>query len=294
MRPSRGGVEPAKIMVEEVFGPAGVNIAVSTESGRQFIDSSLAADAVVFTGLPENAARIAEKLQDSTTLVYQGPGVCAAVIRRDADIEQAVATVVADRLFNMGQDCLSIERLYVDRAVLPEVISGIKRLARTHRWASRDDPVGAQLFPLLDPVQFQRRLDHAFSQATDVHLEGGCVAEGTFALTVLEAEPDSGVVLREAFGPILPIVAYSDEVELREMLELGDFALGLESFGGLPSFGVLDFAHVAVDSSLYDYESFLCPFGGYRETTFVRSRDGYTNGPHWLPHVLTGERTGGF
>ncbi|OUE31059.1 hypothetical protein BFL35_06995 [Clavibacter michiganensis] len=71
------------------------------------------------------------------------------------------------------------------------------------------------------------------------------------------------------------------------MLLRGSLALGLSVWGPIPSFGTLDFAQVAIDSSLYEYEDFLAAFGGYRRSSFVRRPTRCSTGPFWVPDVLS-------
>lgn len=291
LRPSGRAGTAAGAFVEQVLVPSGLEIELTQQSGRELVRAAATGDALVFTGSPENADAIAAGLPEDVVMAYQGPGVCAAVVGPTADVAQAVDTVVADRLFNVGQDCMSIERLYVHTSRADEVLAGLRARAGRLRVSERLAGAG-DLFPLQAPEAYRGRLLTGMAEATEVHVPGDERADGVFGLAVMTCEADSATVLREAYGPLLPVVIYSDDGELKEMLELGDFALGLEVFGDLPKFGVLDFAHVTVNRSLYDEESFLMPFGGYRRTSFVRGEGRRTAGPHWLPWIVSAPGSG--
>lgn len=287
LRPARGSGAPAvEIFVERVLAPCGLSIQITRETGREVVEQSSSAAGLVFTGSSENAETIAAGLPDHVVMAYQGPGVCAAVIGPTTDVTKAVRRIVSDRLFNMGQDCLSIERLYVHSARARDTLATLQHLSRRLNVAERRAGQG-QLFPIQEPAKFRTRLQDGLSEAIDLCVPGGEVADGVFALTVMTCRADARTVLRESYGPLLPVVVYNSTAELREMLMLGDFALGLMLFDSLPPFGVLDFAHVSVNRSLYDAESYLAPFGGYRRSSFIRQAGRRTSGPYWLPWIMS-------
>ena len=55
---------------------------------------------------------------------YMLGGKDPAYVRADADLEQAVATVVDGAFFNSGQSCCGIERAYVAAQIFDDFVAG--------------------------------------------------------------------------------------------------------------------------------------------------------------------------
>ncbi|BAJ29153.1 MULTISPECIES: aldehyde dehydrogenase family protein [Kitasatospora] len=242
---------------------------------------------VVFCGGPARAERLHQRLPERTRMVYQGPGCCAFVVAADADPAAAAAAVAATRLFNSSQDCLATERVYVADAVFDRFTAELDRVLDGVRYGPNTDPatdVGPLLLTAHAEDWYRRITDPA---AGTVLRAGGRIGPDLYETSVLEAAADSAVVLEEKYCPILPLVRYRSDRELRQMLELGDFALGLTVHGRMPSFGTLDFGHVAIGSTQYDQENAMASFGGYRRTTFVRQARGVRPGPALVPFEMS-------
>ncbi|WP_346962735.1 aldehyde dehydrogenase family protein [Clavibacter michiganensis] len=286
LRPSGRNVDITRLMVEEVLTPLGLDITVVDQRWDAFAASHPEPDGVLFTGSYDHVSALERALDTRTVLAYQGSGNCAAIVSPGADLDDAAATIVRDRCFNSGQDCLSTERVYVHEDVLHDFEARLVHAARglvTSSHFSED----ADLHPLAHAGRFRRLRRLSIDRSERLLVDGGEKEPDLFGLTITESSPNSLEVLSESYGPLLHVVAWQDERELRSMLLRGSLALGLSVWGPIPSFGTLDFAQVAIDSSLYEYEDFLAAFGGYRRSSFVRRPTRCSTGPFWVPDVLS-------
>jgi acyl-CoA reductase-like NAD-dependent aldehyde dehydrogenase len=288
-RPSSASRDLVRTFVDDVFLRSDIDIEVVNVDRQQSIMRAQAADIAVFTGSSRSADALADNLPAHTRLVFQGPGCCAAVVGPIADVDLAARRIVADRLFNNGQDCLAIERVYVHASQRTEFLAATLRAAETVTVGPNSDP-DTDIGPLLHPAAYEAALDEA-RQDPDVRwwLDGDLIGRSLFRLGVCEAPPYSRVVTSESYGPLLPVVTYSTMSELREYLAVGDFALGVSVLGE-PRFRPqsFDFAHVALETSLYDFEDPFSPFGGYRGTTFVSHGMSRRAGPVSLLDEVSG------
>jgi len=289
LRPSRKNVEVTRLLVEQVFHPIGLDITIANQGWAEFAASTPSPDGVLFTGSYDHAVELERRLSPHAVFAYQGGGNCAAVVSPGADLERAVATIVRDRCFNSGQDCLSTERIYVHEDIMSDFIERLLQESAL-RTASPDRREEADLHPLEHADRFRSRRQRALRNAIRVLADGAELSEGLFGLTVVESTPRSADVVIESYGPLLHVVAWGDEEELRRMLLRGTLALGITFWGELPTFGTLDFGQVSIDESLYEYEDFLAPFGGYRRSSFVRRSTACTTGPFWVPDAMSADR----
>lgn len=285
LRPASATRQCADLMTE-VAQAAGVNITATAGPWRDFAARACAnADGMVFAGSRSHIETLDAQLPAETALIGQGPGVCAAVVPPTADIELAARHVVATRLFNSSQDCLATERVYVADEVFDAFADAVVAEASATRVGANDDPATV-VGPLLMPRAAQEWYSVLEEQATILRASQRH-DEALYDLAVVEAEPDAPVVLEETYCPILPLVRYHGQRTLQRMLAAGDFALALTVFGDLPSAGDTDFAHIAMNQPIYDFEDAWAPFGGYRKSTLIRHGDHRRSGPVLIPHALS-------
>jgi len=243
------------------------------------------ADAVVFCGSREHGQALDALLPEQVRLVTQGPGVCALVVAADADVVCAAEVAVATRLFNSSQDCLATERVYVAEEIAGPFVDALVTVA-AHLKVGPNERADTRVGPLLLPEVAPRWMG-SLEKYGDVLRPGVRHAVDLYDLAVVRTTAESPVVLEETYCPVLPLVVYRSDSQLREMLALGDFALGLTVFGSPPAFGTLDFAHVAIGRPLYAFENAWAPFGGHRFTTLVRTPTTRRSGPVLVPYVLS-------
>ncbi|MFJ4097483.1 aldehyde dehydrogenase family protein [Kitasatospora sp. NPDC089913] len=281
--PSRHVVEPLVRLAHE----AGLPIELRTGTWEDFeTEAKESANGFVFCGGSERAERLAAVLPDRTRLLCQGPGCCAFVVTAGADPVLAAEAVVRTRLFNSSQDCLATERVYVADPVLDRFLAALDTQLDKVSYGA-DNTADVDVGPLLLDAHAADWYSRIAGGEGSILRPGANLGGSLYETCVVEAAPDSALVLDEKYCPVLPVVRYRNDSQLQDMLRLGDYALGLTVQGRLPSFGTLDFGHVAVGTTHYDLESPLSPFGGYRRTTFVRADGSLRRGPALVPFEMS-------
>lgn len=169
-------------------------------------------DLVVFTGSVATGKRIAvacaEKLVPCS---LELGGKDAAIVLRDCNVERTARGVVWGAFTNAGQNCASVERVYVERAIADQIIPRIVALAKELRPGI--DTAVMTTARQCDVVR--RHFDEAVAAGAEV-LAGGAPEEGSlsFPPTVLKLTSEETAIMREeTFGPVLPIVVVEDEAE---------------------------------------------------------------------------------
>lgn len=272
VRPSRRTASQLSRVIKLIRLPRALSIRISHDPWPAFVThANRSADAFVYAGSWEHAEQLAEQLHERVKLIYNGPGVCPFVVGPQANIRECARAVLRTRLFNSGQDCLATERVYVHRTLASEFIEELLLQADSlvvsdnHR---HDTSIG----PLLFPESFtatKERLESADGVIACLR-KGEDFGDGLWGLSVFECEPDSPMVLEEKFGPLLPLVRYGRTSELLELIHRGRFALGVTVFGEKRIASSLRFGHVALEKTLFEIEDAHRPFGGYKESSFVR------------------------
>ncbi len=149
-----------------------------------------------------------------------------AYVRHDADLAHAIETVTDGAIFNSGQSCCGIERVYVDKAVYDDFVDGVVALVRDYR-LGRPDDASVNLGPLVKSAaaDFVRaQVDEALAAGASALIDPADFAadrKGTpyLAPQVLTGvEHSMRVMSEETFGPVVPIMPVDgDEAAIRLM-----------------------------------------------------------------------------
>ncbi|RAJ59081.1 succinate-semialdehyde dehydrogenase/glutarate-semialdehyde dehydrogenase [Streptomyces sp. Amel2xB2] len=167
-------------------------------------------------------------------------GHAPAIVLEDADVEAAVAGVLASKFRNCGQSCIATNRLYVhdslhDRfcAALLDAVAGLRVGPGTEE--------GVEVGPLIDEpalrkveAQVADALGHGARALTGGRrLTDGALGRGWFyAPTVLTGVAESALLAREEiFGPVLPVFSFTDEQDVLARADATDYGLAAYLYG---------------------------------------------------------------
>jgi len=144
-----------------------------------------------------------------------------AYIRADADIEQAVDTVMDGAFFNSGQSCCGIERIYVHEAVYDDFVPKAIEWVEALKLGRPDDPETT-----LGPVVRGSAADFLREQAREAIAQGARPAIDSAAYpldqpgspylapqVLLDVDHRMRVMTEESFGPIVGIQKVASDLE---------------------------------------------------------------------------------
>jgi acyl-CoA reductase-like NAD-dependent aldehyde dehydrogenase len=217
----------AEVLLES--GVPGDRLAVlpgrGADAGRALVSHPLV-DMVSFTGGWEAGNAVAGAAGAKKTLMELG-GNGAVVVLEDADLPRAARAIVNGAFGNAGQNCLSVQRVYVaaERAaeLLDLVVTGTEQLVVGSKADPRSD-VG----PLVDDAaadRVERWVAEAVAAGAAVQV--GAKRDGTFFWpTVLTGVPDDAQVkTEEVFGPVVSIESFETEDQAVAAANRSDYAL---------------------------------------------------------------------
>jgi acyl-CoA reductase-like NAD-dependent aldehyde dehydrogenase len=197
---------PADLVITVQGGPA---------QGAALIDGGV--DRIVFTGSVASGRAVAQRaaarlLPTSLELGSKDP----AIVLHDADLERTVNGLVWGAFHNAGQDCASVERVYVDARIHDVFVEKVVAATKALRMgaASGTPDVG----PLINAAAVQKVHGHvtaAVAAGAVVRAGGEPTGEGYhYPPTVLTGVTDDMAVMREeTFGPLFPIASFATEDE---------------------------------------------------------------------------------
>ena len=150
-----------------------------------------------------------------------------ALVRADVDVEWAAEEIVDGAVFNSGQSCCSIERVYVHASVHDRFIAACKRVLAGYRLGDPTDPkthVGPVISKAAKKTIEAHIADALHQGAKDETPENDSFAsppaEGNYVKPTLltHVTHDMTIMTEETFGPVIPVMAvHSDEEAVRLM-----------------------------------------------------------------------------
>ncbi|MGP3535558.1 aldehyde dehydrogenase family protein [Microbacterium sp. RD1] len=198
--------------------PPGV---LTVVSGGRDVGEALAAhpglDKIMFTGSTATGRRIVESsAHNLARLTLELGGNDAGIVLPGTDVPAIAQNLFWGIFINTGQTCAALKRLYVHDSLYDDVVQALAELAETTPMGPGTDE-GSALGPLSTRQQFDvvsRLVEEARAAGARV-VTGGKPAPELGAhfyrpTVVADITDGVGLVDEEQFGPVIPVIRYSD------------------------------------------------------------------------------------
>ena len=246
-----------------------------------------APDYIFLTGSGPTAKKVMLAAAESLTPVScELGGNDAMIVLEDANIAQAARWGLWGAVFNAGQTCMAVERVYVVEPVYDLFVERAIAEARTLK-TGHSDQLNSPYH--LGAITMPRQMEIIESHLHDALAKGARIVAGGkrrgmfFEPTVLVGvDHRMRLVREETFGPILPIMKVKDEAEAIRLANDSEYGLG----GSVWSEDIaraeavahrLQASSVLVNDSIVQFGVPLLPFGGVK-----KSGNGRTHGKEGL------------
>jgi succinate-semialdehyde dehydrogenase/glutarate-semialdehyde dehydrogenase len=271
--------------VSDAGAPAGVVNVVhgpGDEVGAELIENPISRK-IAFTGETKTGRWIMEKAAGRIKrLSLELGGQSPFIVFEDANLDRAADSCVRRAFSNMGQICMSANRVYVSEGIAEEFISMLVERTLKLRVGNGLDP-RVDLGPMASEAQRQRTKDHIFDALSKGakllcggrEPEGEDYAKGFFFLpTVLsDVDHDMFVMQEETFGPVAPIMRFKSFDEAIRLANDTEYGLAAYVFTGSLNTAIhaaerLEAGGIGVNvNNVMDLQA---PFGGWKQSGFGR------------------------
>jgi len=230
-------VEPLLASIAKVPALAGVLKVVrgAGDTGQALIAAS---DAIVFTGSVNTGRKIAVAAAQAFIPAFlELGGKDPAVVLAGSDLARAATSILRSAIYNSGQVCYAIERVYVDASVEQDFVAELKRQAETLK-RSQQAGDGGHYAPFIFERQgqiVQAQIDDAVAKGAQIVLGGkvenvgGAVWLDPTILT--NVNHDMSIMVEETFGPVVPVMRFHSEDEAAMLANDTQFGLSGAVFG---------------------------------------------------------------
>ncbi|MFB4165937.1 aldehyde dehydrogenase family protein [Alteribacillus sp. JSM 102045] len=247
-------------------------LTVITGRGRDIGDTLIESkdiQMISFTGGLETGEKISKKAGLKKLSMELGSN-SPAIVRKDADLELAAESTVSGAFAAAGQNCLSVQRIYVEEEVYDtfkeSFLEKVKEVKTGNKLSDSTD-----MGPMINEKE-AIRVEDWVNEAVDqggILLSGGNRDRAHYEPTVLESVPENAkIVKEEVFGPVVLLFKVKDLDEAIERsnnvnygLQAGIFTADINA--ALKAAKKLHTGGVMINDSS-DFRIDAMPFGGVK------------------------------
>ena len=151
-------------------------------------------------------------------------------VMEDADLDAAVDTLIDGAMFNSGQCCCGIERIYVHESLYDTFVEKAVAIVKGYKLG---DPMDAST--TLGPMAHRRFANEVRAQIDEAIADGAVAQIDTFPeddggaylspQILTNVTHDMRVMRYESFGPVVGIMPVKDDAEAIRLMNNSDFGL---------------------------------------------------------------------
>ena len=225
-------------IAQQIFPKGVLNIVSGGNEQGQWLTEHPDVSKISFTGSTATGKKVMSSSSSNLKrITLELGGNDPAIVLPGTDFDPLIPTLFDAAYGNSGQWCIAIKRLYVHESLYDKFLNAFVNYASEKTVGNGMDP-NTDLGPIQNKMQYDK-LKGLFAdvkeQGHSVPL-GGEIDEslpGNFVpVTVVDNPPkDSRVVREEPFGPILPIIKWSEVDEVVDDANDTDFGLAASVWG---------------------------------------------------------------
>ena len=218
-------------LIKDVAPPGVINVITDLNDLGAALTAHPDVRKISFTGSTATGAKVmagAAGLLKRITLELGGND--AGIVLSDVDPKEAAPKLFNSAFQNTGQVCIAMKRLYVHEDIYDEMCDELASLANETVIGNGLEQ-GTKLGPLNNKMQFDKVKELIEEAKSDGNvIAGGEVPDqpGYFIrpTIVRDIEEGSRLVDEEQFGPVLPVMKFSDENDAVERANATQWGLG--------------------------------------------------------------------
>ena len=240
---------------------------------------------ITFTGSTQVGKYLArESAATLKKLSLELGGNAPFIVFDDADVDAAVAGLMAAKFRNGGQTCVSPNRVYVQSGVYARFADLLATRVGALKVGPATDPA-SQIGPMINAKAIEkitRHVDDAVQRGARVLTGGkrlGELGPNYYAPTVLaDATPSMLLTCEETFGPVVPLFRFDDEAQA--IRAANDTAFGLAAYFYSQDMRRIDRVVRQLEAGIVGINegalaSEAAPFGGVKESGYGREGSKY-------------------
>ena len=203
-------------LLREIFPPGVVNVLAGDDECGQWMTEHPGIDKISFTGSVATGKRVmASAAGTLKRITLELGGNDPAIVLEDVDVNAIAPKLFVAATVNSGQVCMAIKRIYAHARIYEALCTALAAEARKAVLGDGLDPK-TQMGPIQNRKQYERIqgiLEDTKRRGARILAGGGLPpGRGYFVPPTIVADlpDDSRLVQEEQFGPIVPVLEFTD------------------------------------------------------------------------------------
>lgn len=230
---------------------------------------SLKFDLIFFTGSPRVGQIVYEAASKHLTpVVLELGGKSPAVVDRSADLRVAARRIAWGKYLNAGQTCIAPDFVYIDKRIKDEFLDMLTLTLDEFYGGEKDD------FPVIINDDHYARITGLIDEDKVVYGNHRHKERRYLSPTVMDGVTfEDAIMKEEIFGPVLPVITFSDLDDVIYNLKKQPSPLAFYVFSNDTAtrkrlFRCLSFGNGAINDTINQVANFYLPFGGTGRSGF--------------------------
>lgn len=228
-------------VINDILPPGVFNVVqgLGADSAGAALSEHPDVDGITFTGETGTGKTIMRAAAENLKkLSFELGGKNPNIVFADCDLEEALTTTLRSSFANQGEVCLCGARIYVQRPIFDQFVSGLVAKIKAHVKVGDPSDSATTLGSLVSKEHYQRVMTFVESARADGatfecggkqpeglpdHLDKGTFLEPT---VVTGLRPDCKAQRQEIFGPVVSVTPFDTEEEVLALANDTRYGLG--------------------------------------------------------------------
>jgi acyl-CoA reductase-like NAD-dependent aldehyde dehydrogenase len=218
-------------LIKDLAPPGVINIITDANDLGGAMTSHPDIRKISFTGSTETGKKVMASAADALKRIsLELGGNDALIVMDDVNVAETAPKVFGAAMQNAGQVCIAAKRIYVHESIYDAMCDEFAVLA--NNWVVGDGlEQGTQMGPLQNKAQFEKVMGFLDSAKRDgkVIAGGGRKGDKGYFIQptiVRDIAEGSKLVDEEQFGPVMPVIKYSDPADAVARANASIYGLG--------------------------------------------------------------------
>ena len=207
-----------------------------------------------------------KKLQKNLTpITLELGGKSPCIVDSGVNIDKVAKRIVSGKFVNCGQTCIAPDYIVVNQHVKSSLVSAIKEnIIKTFG----NSPIDSESYGRIINIDNLNRIKNVLKNQK-VEFGGKISSDRLYIEPTIIIDPDmnSEIMNEEIFGPILPVLSYENESEIKDIIDNNPTPLAFYIFSKNQTFidNLIEnnkFGGCVVNDTLIHYINPNLPFGG--------------------------------
>lgn len=244
-------------------------------------------DHIFFTGSPAVGKIVMRAAADHlTSVTLELGGKSPTVIDSSANLVDAAKRIAFGKFLNVGQACVAPDYVLIDKKVEREFIDLLKqqitKLYASNGSINQQSPDYGRIVNTRNFNRIDALVQDAIQLGATVEMNGTSdVASKFFHPVILsQVSTEAKIMEEEIFGPVLPIIAYTNEAEILPIILARPKPLGFYIFSARSEFQeklttAVSAGAVCINECVLQFSHPNLPFGGTNTSGFGKAHGRY-------------------